>query len=96
MPASPSAMRATTDKMTGTLLAMAARLLSGATARWIDCQPDTCQRVYFANHTSHLDPIVIWSSLPGELRRWSGRWRPRTIGRRAGSAPIWPARSTPC
>src|SRR5580658_4865228 len=54
--------------MTGTLLAAIARLLSGATARWIDCQPDTCQRVYFANHTSHLDPIVIWSSLPGHLR----------------------------
>jgi 1-acyl-sn-glycerol-3-phosphate acyltransferase len=68
VPVSPGAMRTTTDKMTGTLLATAARLLSGATARWIDCQPDTCQRVYFANHTSHLDPIVIWSSLPGELR----------------------------
>jgi 1-acyl-sn-glycerol-3-phosphate acyltransferase len=68
MPASPGAMRSTTDKMTGTLLAVVARLLSGATARWIDCQPDTCQRVYFANHTSHLDPIVIWSSLPSQLR----------------------------
>ncbi len=36
--------------------------------RWIDCQPDTCQRVYFANHTSHLDAIVIWSSLPAAVR----------------------------
>ena len=32
--------------------------------RWIDCQPDTCQRVYFANHTSHLDVLVLWASLP--------------------------------
>ena len=36
--------------------------------RWIDCQPDTCQRVYFANHTSHLDPVVLWSALPREVR----------------------------
>jgi len=49
-------------------LALVARFLSGASVRWIDCQPDTCQRVYFANHTSHLDPIVIWSSLPQDVR----------------------------
>jgi len=36
--------------------------------RWIDSQPDTCQRVYFANHTSHLDAIVIWSALPAPVR----------------------------
>ena len=49
-------------------LALAARLLSGASARWIDSQPDTCQRVYFANHTSHLDAIVLWSALPQAVR----------------------------
>ena len=26
------------------------------------------QRIYFANHSSHMDAIVIWSSLPAELR----------------------------
>ena len=54
--------------MTRTLLAALARFLSGASVRWIDCQPDTCQRVYFANHTSHLDALVVWSSLPGIVR----------------------------
>lgn len=54
--------------MTRAVLAAIARLLSGATTRWIDCQPDTCQRVYFANHTSHLDALVVWSSLPPEVR----------------------------
>jgi len=49
-------------------LAALARLLSGASTRWIDCQPDTCQRVYFANHTSHLDAIVVWSALPAHVR----------------------------
>jgi 1-acyl-sn-glycerol-3-phosphate acyltransferase len=54
--------------LTSRLLALTARLLSGATTRWVDCQPDTCQRVYFANHTSHLDVLVLWSALPGEVR----------------------------
>jgi 1-acyl-sn-glycerol-3-phosphate acyltransferase len=54
--------------MTETLLSLLARLLSGASVRWIDCQPDTCQRVYFANHTSHLDAIIVWSSLPKPVR----------------------------
>ncbi len=51
-----------------TVLSVTARLLSGASVRWIDCQPDECQRVYFANHTSHLDAIVVWSALPRNLR----------------------------
>jgi 1-acyl-sn-glycerol-3-phosphate acyltransferase len=58
----------TTNQLTSKLLSFVARLLSGATARWIDCQPDTCQRVYFANHTSHLDAVVLWSVLPPDVR----------------------------
>ena len=49
-------------------LAGLAKLLSGATLRWVNCEPDSCQRVYFANHTSHLDALVLWSSLPRHLR----------------------------
>lgn len=52
----------------GTLLAGFARLLSGASVRWLGCEPDTCQRVYFANHTSHLDALVLWSALPAAVR----------------------------
>ncbi len=51
------------------MLAFTAKLLSGASTRWIDCQPDPCQRVYFANHTSHLDALVLWSALPPEVRK---------------------------
>jgi 1-acyl-sn-glycerol-3-phosphate acyltransferase len=54
--------------LTRNFLALLARFLSGASVRWFDSQPDTCQRVYFANHTSHLDPIVIWSALPQAVR----------------------------
>jgi 1-acyl-sn-glycerol-3-phosphate acyltransferase len=69
-PAPPGTLPSTpTTVLTGQLLALTARLLSGATTRWIECQPDTCQRVYFANHTSHLDVLVLWSALPGDVRR---------------------------
>jgi 1-acyl-sn-glycerol-3-phosphate acyltransferase len=54
--------------LTAPLLALMAKLLSGTNVRWMDAQPDTCQRVYFANHTSHLDALVLWSCLPRELR----------------------------
>lgn len=50
------------------LLVLTAKFFSGATVRWVNCEPDTCQRVYFANHTSHLDALIIWASLPRQLR----------------------------
>lgn len=50
------------------ILILLAKFLSGASVRWIDCQPEPCQRLYFANHTSHLDAIVIWTSLPEKVR----------------------------
>jgi 1-acyl-sn-glycerol-3-phosphate acyltransferase len=46
-----------------------ARLITGAQARWAGCAPSTRSRVYFANHTSHLDFVVLWASLPDAVRR---------------------------
>lgn len=45
-----------------------ARLLAGGQVRRIGFTPDERQRIYFANHTSHLDFVVIWSALPKRLR----------------------------
>lgn len=50
------------------LLAMVARLMSGVTVRWVDSTPAVGQRVYFANHTSHLDAVVLWAALPPAVR----------------------------
>ena len=50
------------------IIAGAARLISGVNVRWVDSEPDPRQTVYFANHTSHLDFVVLWSSLPAEIR----------------------------
>lgn len=50
------------------ILVLTAKFFSGASVRWVDCEPDTCQRIYFANHTSHLDALIIWASLPKSIR----------------------------
>ena len=44
------------------------RLLTDSQARWHGCPPKAEQRIYFANHQSHADLIMIWAALPKELR----------------------------
>ncbi len=44
------------------------RVLTGAQARWYGCPPKAEQRIYFANHQSHADLVMIWAALPQELR----------------------------
>ena len=44
------------------------RLLAGAHADWQGCAPQRRQRIYYANHTSHFDTLVIVAALPAELR----------------------------
>jgi 1-acyl-sn-glycerol-3-phosphate acyltransferase len=44
------------------------RLLTGSQARWYGCPPKAEQRIYFANHQSHVDLVMIWAALPKELR----------------------------
>jgi 1-acyl-sn-glycerol-3-phosphate acyltransferase len=40
------------------------RLVAGAAAEW-QCEADAAQpRVFYANHASHLDFVMIWSALP--------------------------------
>ena len=72
--------------MIARVLAGLTRLLTGATPLWKGCGPETKPRIYFANHTSHLDALVLWACLPEPLRTvtrpvaardfWTaGRWR---------------------
>jgi len=57
--------------MTAALIVTLVRLISGANVRWNGCVPETRQRIYFANHTSHLDAAVLWSALPPEVRAFT-------------------------
>lgn len=45
-----------------------AKLVTGVRALWVGCAPDEKRRVYFANHRSHGDFVLIWASLPDSLR----------------------------
>ena len=52
----------------GWLLAFITRLITGAQGHWQGSPPKAEQRIYFANHQSHFDWVLIWAALPGELR----------------------------
>ena len=55
--------------MIATTLAAVTRIISGATVQW-HCDPRPArQRIYFGNHSSHLDFMLIWSAFPADLRR---------------------------
>jgi 1-acyl-sn-glycerol-3-phosphate acyltransferase len=44
------------------------RFLVGGHPRWEGTDPQDRLRIYFANHGSHLDTILLWAALPAELR----------------------------
>jgi 1-acyl-sn-glycerol-3-phosphate acyltransferase len=49
-------------------LALLVRVLTGVQALWRGVEPEERQRIYFANHSSHLDALVLWAALPPALR----------------------------
>ena len=49
-------------------LASLAKWISRARVRWIDCPAVPRPRIYFANHSSHLDFVVLWAALPAAIR----------------------------
>jgi len=53
----------------GMLVSSFARALTGVLPNWRGCLPEARQRVYFANHASHGDFVLIWTVLPRALRR---------------------------
>ena len=55
--------------MIGRLVAGLARLIAGGYVHWREPPSGNRPRVYFANHTSHLDFVLLWSYLPLDLRR---------------------------
>lgn len=67
------------------LLIVLVRLLVGAQARWQGCGHSPEQRIYVANHTSHLDVVLLFSALPESLRR---RTRPVAAAEYWTAGPI--------
>lgn len=55
--------------ITGTAIRTFARLITAVQAEWRGVEPYGGQRIYFANHNSHGDFILIWAVLPDQQRR---------------------------
>jgi 1-acyl-sn-glycerol-3-phosphate acyltransferase len=55
-------------EVAGLALAGVARLITGAQGHWYGAPPKAEQRIYFANHQSHFDWVLIWAALPRDLR----------------------------
>ncbi len=54
---------------TAGLIALFARLLTAVRGIWQGADPLEVQRIYYANHASHGDSVLIWTVLPPRIRR---------------------------
>lgn len=45
-----------------------ARVVTGVRANWVGCVPSPARRIYFANHSSHGDFVLIWAVIPPPYR----------------------------
>ncbi len=61
-------MKAILASLTGGAILIFARLVTAVRGIWDGIEPVPAQRVYFANHTSNGDFILIWTVLPTTLR----------------------------
>jgi 1-acyl-sn-glycerol-3-phosphate acyltransferase len=61
-------MREIWTSIAGTLIVVFARFVTAVRGRWDGTAPTEDQRIYFANHASHGDFVLIWTVLPRRLR----------------------------
>lgn len=74
------------------MIVLFARVVTAVRGIFIGISPDATQRVYFANHASHGDFVLVWTVLPPRLRRMtrpvaaSDYWRASRMRRFIGRA----------
>ncbi len=56
-------------RVTGLAISTFARFMTAPRALWQGIEPVPHQRVYFANHSSNGDFVLLWTALPSPLRR---------------------------
>lgn len=62
-------LRSLAARVTGQAISIFARFMTAPRAIWQGIEPVQRQRVYFANHSSNGDFVLIWTVLPPPLRR---------------------------
>lgn len=55
-------------RITGAMIVIFARVVTAPRAIWAGTDPVPRKRVYFANHTSNADFVLLWAVLPPALR----------------------------
>ncbi len=55
-------------KFVATVIIVFARFITSVRGEWEGIEPTSRQRIYFANHASHGDFVLIWTVLPPRLR----------------------------
>ena len=76
--------------LTASAIIIFARLITAVRGIWDGIEPDDTQRIYFANHRSHGDFVLLWTVLPPRQRQktrpvagadyWTGSSFKRFIG----------------
>ncbi len=56
-------------RFTGQAISLFARFITAPRAVWQGIEPAPTQRVYFANHSSNGDFVLLWTVLPPALRK---------------------------
>jgi 1-acyl-sn-glycerol-3-phosphate acyltransferase len=64
----PSMLSHLAARLLASLVTGLARIVTGVRPDWRGCLPEMRQRIYFANHGSHGDFVLIWTVLPRMLR----------------------------
>lgn len=64
-----SSLRAFAARVTGLAISTFARFMTAPRAIWQGIEPVPHQRIYFANHSSNGDFVLLWTALPTPLRR---------------------------
>ncbi|RYE29043.1 MAG: 1-acyl-sn-glycerol-3-phosphate acyltransferase [Hyphomicrobiales bacterium] len=61
-------MRGAGASIAGALILFFARFITAVRGRWAGAAPSDEQRIYFANHASHGDFVLVWTVLPRRMR----------------------------
>jgi 1-acyl-sn-glycerol-3-phosphate acyltransferase len=61
--------RSIAEKLVASAVTVFAQLVTGVRGNWLGCLPEPRPRVYYGNHRSHGDFVLIWTVLPRNVRR---------------------------
>jgi 1-acyl-sn-glycerol-3-phosphate acyltransferase len=57
------------ERAAAALITLFARFVTAVRAEWRGFEPDLAPRIYFANHTSNGDFVLVWTVLPEPVRQ---------------------------